>query len=587
MKVIKIKAFAMVTAALLLLSSCLIQLGEAAYVGSDRWIETWHSGSYQNYPDYPENISTTTTVYSADYKLWVKIALVVSVYQYQPDVDHDCVNFRVALYFDSFASESLPVPLPEVADSVTFFIDKDTDGSNLNDQLIEFQFSDVRPLSQGYGLVQSNGIYSTPQERRVKALHALATAVCLFAEPLDVALDLTEIASAWSPDLGGGDFDNAGYDDLYAHSYWYDPGYDFGTENPVREYAFNTIKWLQNPDINPATYYGIKVWARVRLHQPNPYELGYIDTSPVYLRIKHYPPPSNGGGGGCPFVSTWNGTDYVLDNNLLPMSEASNETDVVDYYKLQQPLVLDDSGAYRLLLSEFEQEHDFFDQVKLLAVDHQPNVGVAVSLYGEILTYTEPSPPVSAIDDNQKNVKHILSAIEGDYYEGHNGSYITLNFGDELDVSKGTKLVMRADTPLKTPDSIHVQVQGEEGNWNDIASVITRVYWATEIIDLSEHLPDAKGNLKVRLYFTANHKIDFVGLDTSPQATIDIHESQLISAIHSTEGDFTTKLLHSDNTYAELVPEQEIILTFTSPPQTMEDRDCILLAEGHYYTITN
>jgi hypothetical protein len=103
---------------------------------------------------------------------------------------------------------------------------------------------------------------------------------------------------------------------------------------------------------------------------------------------------------------------------------------------------------------------------------------------------------------------------------------------------------------------------------------------------MSEHLPDAKGNLKVRLYFTANHKIDFVGLDTSPQATIHIHEGQLISAIHSVDGDVTPLLLYSDDTYAELVPEQQIELKFTLPTQTMETRDYIIITEGHYYTIT-
>ncbi|MFQ5621721.1 MAG: hypothetical protein ACE5FT_07870 [Candidatus Nanoarchaeia archaeon] len=293
----------------------------------------------------------------------------------------------------------------------------------------------------------------------------------------------------------------------------------------------------------------------------------------------------DGDGGACPFVSTWNGTDYVLDNNLLPASEASNGSDVVDYYKLQQPLVPSDDGVYSLLLSEFEQEHNFFDHVKLLAVDHSSNVSVAVSPYGEILTYTDPYPAVSAITNDNENVKFLLNAIDGDYYDGYNGSYISLNFGDELDVSQGAKLVMRADVPIKEPYSIHVQVQDEDNNWNTVATLASRVYWATEIIDLSEYLPDAKGNLKVRLYFTANHKVNFVGLDTSPQATIDIHEAQLISAIHSTNGDVTAPLLYSDEAYAELVPEQQIELTFTLLQQIMEARDYIILIEGHYYTI--
>lgn len=293
------------------------------------------------------------------------------------------------------------------------------------------------------------------------------------------------------------------------------------------------------------------------------------------------PPP--GGGEGCPYVSTWNGNKYVLDNNLLPASESSGGATVTDYYLLQQTLAQREDGSYSLLLSEFENEHSFFDRVQLLAVDYPSDVNVAASPFGEVLTYTEPSLPLSAITNEKKNMKHLLNAIDGNYYEGHNGSYITLNFGDGLDVSQGAKLVMRADFEFK--ESILIQVQDADGNWNTVATVIPRVYWATEIIDMSKHLPDTKGNLKVRLYFTANHKIDFVGLDTSPQATSHVQEGDLVSAIHSVDGDVTASLLHSDDTYAELVPGQEIELTFTLPPQTMETRDYIITTEGHYYPI--
>jgi len=339
----------------------------------------------------------------------------------------------------------------------------------------------------------------------------------------------------------------------------------------------------------PYNNYDLEYWELdgVNVGSDNP----YIVTMYADHNLKawfEYTGPSNGngGGGGCPYVSTWDGTDYLLDNNLLPGSETSS-LDVMDYYRLHQLLGPDSGGTYKLLFSEFENEHSFFDYAQLVAIDHSSDVNVAVSPYGEILTYAEPSTPKSAIDGNQKNVKHVLSAIDHDCFHGHNGSYVTLNFGDELDVSNGAKLVMRADfPPEKCAWSIHAQVQDENGNWNTVAAVHSRAYWATEIINLSAYLPDVKGNLKVRLYFTAEHKIDFVGLDTSPQATTDVHVGQLISAVHSTNGDVTAKLVDLDETHAELVPEQEIELAFALPPQTMEIRDYVIIVEGHYFAIT-
>jgi hypothetical protein len=59
------------------------------------------------------------------------------------------------------------------------------------------------------------------------------------------------------------------------------------------------------------------------------------------------------------------------------------------------------------------------------------NVGVSPS--GQVLTYTHPYPAVSAITNEGKNVRQLLSQVDGNYYQGYNGSYVTLNFG-RLDV---------------------------------------------------------------------------------------------------------------------------------------------------------
>jgi hypothetical protein len=306
-----------------------------------------------------------------------------------------------------------------------------------------------------------------------------------------------------------------------------------------------------------------------------------------------YTTGGGGGGGGCPYVNTWNGFKYVLNNNLMPSSESS-PGDVTDYYLLQQPLVANEEGLYSLLLSEFEEEHSFFDKVQLLAVDHPSNVNIAVSPYGQVLTYSNPHPPVSAITNENRNIKNLLDSVDGNYYQGYNGSYVTLNFGDELDVSHGARLVLRTD--MKCCDAcLKVQVQNVNGDWKDAATIIPRAYWSTDIIDMSNYLPDARGNLKVRLYFTANHKIDFFGLDTTPQAATTVQEALPASAVHSKNGDPTvygecmetdvkSKLLYSDDAYAKLMPYEQIKLAFgfSEVPAEGSVRDFIFVTEGHY-----
>jgi hypothetical protein len=234
------------------------------------------------------------------------------------------------------------------------------------------------------------------------------------------------------------------------------------------------------------------------------------------------------------------------------------------------------------LIGEFQQEHSYFDRIQLFTVDHDANVNVAVSPTGEILTYQNPNAPLSAIDEQGVSWLEHLSHIDGDYYEGHNGSFLILNFGEMT--SQNAKLVMRADKPpLKY--SIHIQVLDSAGDWVDVVSIIPRTHWATEIVNLSSYVP-AIGDFKIRLYFTDNHKVDFVGLDTTPQAEISVEEAQLLLAYHSNDGNVTPQLRGDDGIYAELTPGQRIAFLFRTAASSGEQRTFIICVEGYYYTIT-
>lgn len=572
----KTKAYATVGVILLLLplASSLIQSVKA----SSYWSATWHD--YIPYSGSPFNRSRTTTVYSPDLNYWVKIALVVSIYGYTTDFDVDSVQFRAALYFDSFADEGLyPVP----AEYAAIKIDKSTAGSNLGDQAIEVvDTSDVRPgYSQGGNLFQWSSTSSDYDDREWWGLKALAFGVGLFVEPIDVATDLIDLAYAFAPGEGT-DFENAGWSssDINAICWWHCLGGYFGEANPVRQYALNSIRWLQDWNVEPDTHYGLKVWASVDLPLNNPLGVNYINLSPVTLKII----PS-GGGGGCPYISTWNGEEYVVDNNLLGYSEVCNGSDVEDYYRLEQSLV-PEKGKYQLQLSEFEQEHSYLDQARLLAVDHESDVNVAVSPTNEILTYRDPHQPVSCVDNHGNDLLESVKAVDDSYYLSIPGDYLILDFGDDLDISDGANLVFRANAEWKKELCIHVQTLNGSSEWVDAAVLRTRENWSTIIVDLSSHLPDHKGELKVRLYYTGIHRLDYVGLDNSKQEDFELRQGTLASAIHSTKGNVKPLLKESDDVYAELTSNQYIQLDFTLPRQTKETRTYMIIVEGYYYTIT-
>lgn len=287
------------------------------------------------------------------------------------------------------------------------------------------------------------------------------------------------------------------------------------------------------------------------------------------------PPPS-----GCPFVFSWDGTQYVADNNILPTSEDQDrsEVDVKDFYRLEQHPVVK-QGKYSLLIREFESEHSYIDEVKLSVVDHKSDVYIAVSSSGEVLTYKNPIPPVSAVSREGENVTEALSGTDGWFYEGYKGGYVTLNFGN-LNISDGAKLLIISDKKVKSP--VYIQTLNSTGDWNTVATIYARTHWSVDIVDLYPYLPNNSGELKVRLCFVSNDMIDFVGLDNTGQGKFEVQSAELVQAVHSVNGNVKKKLEESDGDYAEIPSGDQIRLEFTAPPTDEDSRDFVLYVKGHY-----
>jgi hypothetical protein len=316
-------------------------------------------------------------------------------------------------------------------------------------------------------------------------------------------------------------------------------------------------------------------------------DVGWVDGSGIYDLELGGP---GGGGGGCPFICPWNGTSYAVDNNILPLAEHSNGSDVQDYYMLQQPLVPSKSGlsfsTYSLQISEFENEHDYLNQIGLYAVDHPQNVNVGVSPSGQILTYQNPQPPLLAQDQNGRDWTKTISGTGNSYYQSEAGDYMNLYFPQVS--TSNAKLVIREDPPDGRPikESIYVQLMMTNGSWLQVADIPGRTNMSTDVIDFSSYLKEAWNPIEVRLYFTSVHRVDFVGLDTTPQASIQIKKATLVSAVNSANQSVLPQLLFNDSQYAQLTPGQQITITFLLPPlRPNELRNFVFYIDGHYYTI--
>ncbi len=288
--------------------------------------------------------------------------------------------------------------------------------------------------------------------------------------------------------------------------------------------------------------------------------------------------------GGSPYAQTWDGSQWRVDNNLLPQSldPSRLSLDVVDHYELQQPLA-SYNGNYLLKIREMENDHVFLDQVRLVAADHQSNLNVGLTPTGQIMTYSNPSPPVSGVNSSGQTVLTFVSKVDGAYYQGFPGDFVLVDFGS-VDISQGAKLVVRSDPPRKL--SIHVQVLNASRSWNDVAVIEPRMNWSTDIVNLKTYLPDPTGHLQVRLFLTQAHKIDYVGLDNSPEASFTVLEAKLVNAYHSVIGDVTPLVLLSDDLRAEIHPAEEIYFIFNISQAVSGARNFIIVVEGYYTSAT-
>lgn len=315
---------------------------------------------------------------------------------------------------------------------------------------------------------------------------------------------------------------------------------------------------------------------------------GHINMGLYWLSVD----VSTGGGGGCPYVFAWNGRVFGKDNNILLASETGNGTDVKDYYLLQQPVVPirigQQTSLYSLQIREFENEQDFIDQVKLMAVDHSSNANIATTPEGGIITYTTPASPLTCFDNNNASQLSEISRMDGNvfdpstYFQGNEGDWLLLDFGRVT--TANANLILRDD--YKCMDvCINVQVPNVNGSWQTVEVLHPRDSWAIEAVNMTAYLP-ANNDFIVRLLWTSTHRLDYVGLDTSLPATIQVYSTVPTLAVHSTLGNVTQNLLYDDENCVELVSGQRITLAFAIPNTGRGlIRDFIFYTDGYYYSI--
>lgn len=294
----------------------------------------------------------------------------------------------------------------------------------------------------------------------------------------------------------------------------------------------------------------------------------------------------------CPFLFIWNGDEYVLENDIYSVAR-SQSREYTDYLFIQNKLA-PNNNHYTFRILERENEESNTDTIGLIIIDHDSDVKVGTDSVGNIHSYKNLLPPVSARDENGNDVLNLVrSEDELNWHAEHNRS-IVLDFSS-IDISAGAKLVLRADgfegglIGGKTEQIPALLIQTlESGEWVTRHKFFPKDMWATGLFDIQEHFQESK---QVRLvsiscHYGKYHFVDMVALDNTPDNFEAVTISPEVTILNG-KNNVLKALLSSDNDYVFTEKGDYIDVTFSCPPQNRSERDFVFISEGYYRAAGN
>ena len=295
--------------------------------------------------------------------------------------------------------------------------------------------------------------------------------------------------------------------------------------------------------------------------------------------------------GSCPYLYVWNGERHEFVTDLCwaaPLGLPSPQGGLVphrdwEYIKIDGRLLAETDGIYRLQLTEELWEAAYFDQVRLLAIDHPSDVSIfsnekvgpaEISQY-RIHTVRNPQPPVAARDQRNRDVLAEVVAEDDRYLRLHEDkitqgytheTFLELDLG-ELDTPEQITLFLTgwmypADAAINTalaenpslpgPRPPAIQVPNASGEWVEAIPYMGFPGGKTKTIavDISDIFPTDDYRLRIVTGMELYWDHVFFAVDEAPAEVVE-RDLELVSADVHFRGvsAFTTHPHHGPDTY--------------------------------------
>mgnify|MGYP000551245765 CR=1 FL=1 len=382
--------------------------------------------------------------------------------------------------------------------------------------------------------------------------------------------------SGWTLVKGSGGPTSGGLDSGNVCLY-VSPSYDassgkwvFEMKAPISSSELPFMEWLKSP------YRGVSFsyWFRL-VNDVSEYVSAY-----AYIEYSY-----TSSIGGCPFAAIWDGEKYVLVNNILPNARSYENMTMVEDYLFIDPLLIEDTVKLKIL--EFQREMSYIDSISLFSFDYPSHYKVAQLDNGSPVLWHPEIIKIPSIVINSNGSIVTDKIIWEDYlpYIGQKDDYIILEFSN---ISKAYDLLLikADDTIIKLSLEVYVLIND---TWSFIGRIIPREIYSWYAIDLDQYEIPYNDSLKMKIRFTAEHKIDFIALTMKAPDRVKLRKLKLFRAVHNRLGNSKYTVKSDDNRYIIILPGDELYLIFKDGEKLKRNykRGYLLKVRGWYRTLSD
>lgn len=342
--------------------------------------------------------------------------------------------------------------------------------------------------------------------------------------------------------------------------------------------------------------------------------LVYNSIGSVWSDFYKIQPQVASSGGGCPYIfvlgNDTSGGKFFTENNILHHSEFTENANqsITDVYKLKTVPKID-SNKITIQIMETENDVNYFDQIKLFAVDHPVGSKIGITESNDIVMYYPDDVSSSDLATKNYSINNIAPYIQygqpSPKITGLSNDFINASYDSTSQNSKmkSYKNRIKAKGYKSTTDSL--ALIGEIGSdtyiiannstakdWAGSISIYTnsdtytkpfskRVNVSDVIIPFSQTNDNVD---KIDINFNSDYAMSYFSVVPVSYEGFTKTELSLISAIHAINGNILSSLSNIDNNFAIMDTTAIIDLKFGSinPPDPSMVRDYVFVVNGKY-----